>query len=668
VEITFDGVTSKHANLEFAFKVNRHKIKKGDENMNAAYKSILTIVLVSLLVSFISMSIVNAQGQPYTFTETWNYDGVHPEVNTGNSWEFTDLSGVGYYQLFSTTNQVLYADHYWQWSVIGGFSGIRSTDWGPFAPPGDYGAASYTFSQSSGNISINATTHTHKAPQDVPIVFPHMNFSQFRHTLNLDGSGGLYSNKAKLILENALAEISGTPPLPGGFGGNAFVLLGMKCTFYVKTLVSRNPDTYSVEYKSNDIGLLTKMGIVGGYWWWDYCPAFASGEYCLVDLWNSIYGYNYSTIPPTEIGQKYVSNVYVGQIYIWTWTAIYLDWLDLSQDSSSSVAMNIGKITIEDLHAPVVSTSPATDVTKTSATLNAILTDDGGEACQYRFRYREATGSYVYTSWSGSVTSGQPFSQTISDLKHNRTYYFNAQARNSAGESAWGNQQIFGKPKEFMITFDDGPRPVSTPYILDQLKTITKADGTRVRAGFFLIGENKSRAPLTGNPFTDDWWQCREPYQICPDPSVIENPLIVRRIDEEGHLIGIHTQHHPDLSELSPKDVTSEILDCYNAILGAGVIPIEAFRSPYLNDPHVASGLMGDWTMIGGNCTDDWLPVWEGWVIDKCRSILEKSTGSRPILIFHDHRGLPDFRFDFHNIIMHELVEKDGFVLVDFKY
>jgi peptidoglycan/xylan/chitin deacetylase (PgdA/CDA1 family) len=267
------------------------------------------------------------------------------------------------------------------------------------------------------------------------------------------------------------------------------------------------------------------------------------------------------------------------------------------------------------------------------------------------------------------VTSGDSFSQTISDLKHNRTYYFNAQARNSAGEGEWGNEESFvTKSTKFMITFDDGPRPISTPDILDQLKTITKADGTRVRAGFFLIGENKSRATLV------DVWKC-DFYGVCPDPSVIENPLIVKRIAKEGHWIGIHTQHHPDLSELSPREVTTEISDCYKAIVRAGVLPDKAFRPPYLNDPHVAVDLVGNWTMIGGNCTDDWLPDWileplggEEWVIKRCRAILRESTDSTVILIFHDHRGLPESRFDFHNIIMHELVEKDGFVLVDFEY
>jgi len=97
---------------------------------------------------------------------------------------------------------------------------------------------------------------------------------------------------------------------------------------------------------------------------------------------------------------------------------------------------------------PVVSTLPATklpatNATKLSATLNGSMTDDGGEACQYRFRYKDDKSDYLYTVWTGSVRTGEPFSEPITDLKPNATYYFNAQAKNSAGESEWGNEQTF---------------------------------------------------------------------------------------------------------------------------------------------------------------------------------------------------------------------------------
>jgi hypothetical protein len=50
------------------------------------------------------------------------------------------------------------------------------------------------------------------------------------------------------------------------------------------------------------------------------------------------------------------------------------------------------------LQKPVATTEVATGIT-TTATLNGLVTNDGGEACQYRFRYKKgAGGSYSYTS------------------------------------------------------------------------------------------------------------------------------------------------------------------------------------------------------------------------------------------------------------------------------
>lgn len=613
--------------------------------MKTAYKSIMTIVLVSLLVSLMSTSIVKAQGSPYSFTETWNYDGLHPEVNTGASCTYI-YYGVRYDEPLSVADQDLYADHHWKWNVSSGLSLYGSAWIIGTPPPGDSGTVSYSFSQSSGNVSVNATAHGYIVAQGDYTGWPHINNASFTHRLDLVGGCGSYGNKVKAILENASAGISGAPPEPGGFGGASGVLLGMKCGFVIKTLISRNPDTYSAEYKYNDIGLMTKMGSVGGYWWWDYCPAFASGEYRLVDLWNSIYGYNYSTTPPTEIGQKYVSNVGVGGMYIWTWTSVTLASSESAQDSSSSIGMNIGKITVEEIHAPVVSTSPASDVTKSSATLNGILTDDGGEACQYRFRYKEEKGDYVYSSWYGSVNSGQSFSEAISGLKHNKTYYFNAQARNSAGESDLGNEQSFvtHKAKEFMITFDDGPIPDSGPIpehthsILLQLMHC-KVDGEPVKAAFFVVGDGD---------FSYCFWPDRE-----PKGSVLKNPELVQTIDDLGHFVGNHTQHHawfPRYKEFkydSMEDfVKDEISQCNTTIEEVlGRAPPAIFRAPYLQQEDYPSAVYGaagqlGFTVVGGKIVDSTAPNVKRAQAE-AREILENWEEDEPVvLIFHDSRSV----------------------------
>ena len=63
--------------------------------------------------------------------------------------------------------------------------------------------------------------------------------------------------------------------------------------------------------------------------------------------------------------------------------------------------------------------------------------------------------------------------------------------------------------KVLYLTFDDGPHPVATPFVLDELK---KANA---KATFFCIGKN-----------------------------VLENPGIYQRILSEGHRTGNHTHHH----------------------------------------------------------------------------------------------------------------------------
>ncbi|GAI58758.1 unnamed protein product, partial [marine sediment metagenome] len=69
--------------------------------------------------------------------------------------------------------------------------------------------------------------------------------------------------------------------------------------------------------------------------------------------------------------------------------------------------------------------------------------DDGGEACEYRFRYKKSGGEYSYTTWTGAKTTGQTFYEDLSGLDTRSLYHFNAQAKNSAGESAWGGELSF---------------------------------------------------------------------------------------------------------------------------------------------------------------------------------------------------------------------------------
>ena len=213
--------------------------------------------------------------------------------------------------------------------------------------------------------------------------------------------------------------------------------------------------------------------------------------------------------------------------------------------------------------------------------------------------------------------------------------------------------------REFMITFDDGPATESTPYILDQLRRIKKADGTPVKAGFFVVGQDKSRT------IYHDIWQAK--YGINHHPGVLSHPDLVRQIAKEGHVVAVHTQHHPDLDRLPPGGVEREILDCYQAILETGVTPPKVFRSPRMHDPKsLPPALEGQWRIVRGDLTKDYLPlITEDQVIDNCRHSIRTAAGSPVVLTFHDFRGVPGHRLDFAKIV-NTLTEKDRFVLVDF--
>lgn len=72
------------------------------------------------------------------------------------------------------------------------------------------------------------------------------------------------------------------------------------------------------------------------------------------------------------------------------------------------------------------------------------LDQDGGAACQYRFRYRpQSAGQWTDLAWQGSVTTGQSFTQAVTGLAADTDYLFGVQARNSVGQSPWTQELPF---------------------------------------------------------------------------------------------------------------------------------------------------------------------------------------------------------------------------------
>jgi peptidoglycan/xylan/chitin deacetylase (PgdA/CDA1 family) len=178
-----------------------------------------------------------------------------------------------------------------------------------------------------------------------------------------------------------------------------------------------------------------------------------------------------------------------------------------------------------------------------------------------------------------------------------------------AGLAAYGavhpRSQLFGRTvfhtnqaRKLALTFDDGPNPSITPKLLDLL------DRHRAKATFFLVGK-----------------------------YVRESPQLVKEISVRGHLLGNHTDTHPNLFYCGPSETRTELLRCSEAIGQATweeprwFRPPFGFRSPWLG-ALVQQQRMRTvmWTLIPG----DWRQKPTLWLIDRMKPIAEHAQALPP--------------------------------------
>lgn len=100
--------------------------------------------------------------------------------------------------------------------------------------------------------------------------------------------------------------------------------------------------------------------------------------------------------------------------------------------------------------------------------------------------------------------------------------------------------RIPAKEKKIYLSFDDGPHPVATPFVLDQLAAYG------AKASFFCIGKN-----------------------------VVAEPAIYQRILDEGHTVGNHTYQHVNGWKTSDEDYLADTMKA------AEYIRSDLFRPPY---------------------------------------------------------------------------------------
>ncbi|MES2620823.1 MAG: polysaccharide deacetylase family protein, partial [Bacteroidota bacterium] len=155
--------------------------------------------------------------------------------------------------------------------------------------------------------------------------------------------------------------------------------------------------------------------------------------------------------------------------------------------------------------------------------------------------------------------------------------------------------------KTIAITFDDGPMNEFTPKVLDTLKE------WKVPAAFFVIGKN-----------------------------IQGNEGIVKRIDNEGHLIGNHSFSHTYWFSLNNREnIFKDLKQCDEEIFRVIGKKPKFFRPPYgVTNPMVASATAkGNYNCIGWSIrTYDTNAKSREGLLQKSL----KNLGNGDIILFHD--------------------------------
>jgi peptidoglycan/xylan/chitin deacetylase (PgdA/CDA1 family) len=150
--------------------------------------------------------------------------------------------------------------------------------------------------------------------------------------------------------------------------------------------------------------------------------------------------------------------------------------------------------------------------------------------------------------------------------------------------------------KKLYLTFDDGPHPDITPFVLDELNKYN------AKATFFCIGDN-----------------------------VVRYPQVYKRIIEEGHAIGNHTYNHLNGWQ------TDDKLYFENIAEAAKWIDTNLFRPPYGRITRFqAKQLMEKWQyniimwdVLSGDFDVQLSP-------ERCLKNVMRNIRSGSVIVFHD--------------------------------
>lgn len=160
---------------------------------------------------------------------------------------------------------------------------------------------------------------------------------------------------------------------------------------------------------------------------------------------------------------------------------------------------------------------------------------------------------------------------------------------------------VWRKEGKVYLTFDDGPIPEVTDFVLDTLKSFN------IKATFFCIGDN-----------------------------VRKHPNVFRRIIAEGHSVGNHTMHHVNGWKTNNSEYIKEVIACDQIIEKYhSVNRRKLFRPPYGRIRRKVIRELGGnfdiimWTCLSKDYDQQISP-------EKCLNETLKATKPGSIVVFHD--------------------------------
>jgi peptidoglycan/xylan/chitin deacetylase (PgdA/CDA1 family) len=156
------------------------------------------------------------------------------------------------------------------------------------------------------------------------------------------------------------------------------------------------------------------------------------------------------------------------------------------------------------------------------------------------------------------------------------------------------------RPRLAVLTFDDGPYPVTTPVLVAQLRAL------RVPAEFFLIGNDAARQPA------------------------ISGEIAAAGID-----IGNHTLTHPELTSLSAAAQQDEISNGAAAIFATTSKPPIYFRPPHGNynaDTIRAARTAGETMTLWDVDPGDWRTL----TPDQIAALVEGQAKAPALILLHN--------------------------------